>query len=77
MSVKTLNLVGEPFLDVREPILTFRAAASTIPVTRPGHDFDCVQAPMRLVACRTALSIVENGTHCAPVAAAAVPWWQH
>jgi hypothetical protein len=42
---------------------TCSAAASSIPVTRPGHDFDCEQAPMRLVACRTALIIVENGTH--------------
>ena len=36
---------------------TCSAAASSIPVTRPGHDFDCAQAPMRLVAC-TGASIV-------------------
>ena len=45
------------------------AAASSIPVARPGHDFDCAQAPVRLVACRTALIIVENGTQLAPPAA--------
>ena len=36
---------------------TCSAAASSIPVTRPGHDFDCAQAPMRLVA-YTGASIV-------------------
>ena len=29
-------------------------AATGITVTRPGHDCDCVQAPVRLVACRAA-----------------------
>ena len=29
-------------------------AATGITVARPGHDCDCVQAPVRLVACRAA-----------------------
>ena len=29
-------------------------AATCITVARPGHDCDCVQAPVRLVACRAA-----------------------
>ena len=42
-----------PFLTWGSPG-TSSTAASSIPVTRPGHDFDCAQAPMRLVACRGA-----------------------
>ena len=30
------------------------ASASDITVARPGHDSDCAQAPIRLVACSTA-----------------------
>ena len=29
-------------------------AATDIMVARPGHDYDCAQAPVRLVACRAA-----------------------
>ena len=54
----------EPFLTWGSPY-TGSAAASSILVACPGHDFDCAQAPVRLVACRTALSIVENGTQLA------------
>ena len=34
-------------------------AATGITVARPGHDCDCAQAPVRLVACRAADSRLE------------------